>query len=364
MTRIRLTVLTPLHIGSGKTLSGNSEFLYFRDKKKVAIIDENKVLSVIGPDQITQWINHIEQPQQLNFLEYLRRRKTDLEPEDVAQRVLPLIGDLEPKPSQTLKEFIRGGNGQPYIPGSSIKGAIRTAIFGSRMLQQFRDRKVPINFNTRMPGHELTKQIFGRNENDNIMRILQISDFSTAAATKAVFSETVNQNGYDLSMKNEVMQLIEVLPQGAVADGSLKVNQTLLYRKKHDTFSREWGYDLHGLFRLINQHTSRILDDEDEYMSSFDLPEGADELISEYKRFQGLIKGLNEGECIFRMSFGSGYRFMTGHWTAKLLTDPQYNNLDRSVRRGDRYFDYSLPKSRKVVMNGVPMGFVKMKIVE
>jgi CRISPR type III-A-associated RAMP protein Csm5 len=35
------------------------------------------------------------------------------------------------KPSDTLKEIMHNGAGLPYIPGSSIKGAVRTAIVAS-----------------------------------------------------------------------------------------------------------------------------------------------------------------------------------------------------------------------------------------
>lgn len=35
------------------------------------------------------------------------------------------------RPAQQIKEFIRDGFDRPYIPGSSIKGAIRTAVLSS-----------------------------------------------------------------------------------------------------------------------------------------------------------------------------------------------------------------------------------------
>ncbi|WP_456365155.1 type III-A CRISPR-associated RAMP protein Csm5 [Thermococcus sp.] len=123
---MRLAVLSPLHIGNGNKLTPvdvyptddrvyvlNVERL-FSDLQKLGV-DLEKILTLLKnpPGEHYVWKGYIE--------EY------HLNPSDYALYSLPVFGELG-KTSMGINEFIKS-NGRPYIPGSSIKGAIRTAVF-------------------------------------------------------------------------------------------------------------------------------------------------------------------------------------------------------------------------------------------
>lgn len=121
--RVRVKVLSPIHIGNGEKIS-RLEFLV-----------ANGRLKVYKFDRITSTIERIANPQlrnnaylwfktskNLSLEEFLRNFKLTLEP----NYELEINGSLNPSSSQ-VEEFIKTLEG-PYIPGSELKGSIRHLI--------------------------------------------------------------------------------------------------------------------------------------------------------------------------------------------------------------------------------------------
>ncbi len=121
-----LKVLSPLHIGNGNKLtpvdiypSGDRVYVLdverlFSDLQRLGV-DLEEILALLRnpPGEHYVWKGYIE--------EY------HLNPSDYALYSLPVFGEPG-KTSMQINEFIKS-NGRPYIPGSSVKGAIRTAVF-------------------------------------------------------------------------------------------------------------------------------------------------------------------------------------------------------------------------------------------
>ena len=128
---IKLETLTPVHIGSGIELQGNSEYLIFNEERQAVLIDTKKVLKIIGEERIDQWIAVIEKQESL--LQLLKQRKTGLTSADVAQRAMQIKNQIGDK--KTMREQMHTGAGQPLLPGTSLKGAIRTAAFATLLFE-------------------------------------------------------------------------------------------------------------------------------------------------------------------------------------------------------------------------------------
>jgi len=87
---LSLTTLTPVHIGTGRDLQGSTEYLWFDQNNEAVVLDDEKVLNILGEEQMSQWIACIDKGEPLMPL--LRQRKPDLVPMDVARRRMPLQG--------------------------------------------------------------------------------------------------------------------------------------------------------------------------------------------------------------------------------------------------------------------------------
>ena len=374
--RIALEVITPTHIGSGKALHGNAEYIWFGNERVCAIIDDAKILQILGPDRIDLWINAVEKPERISLIEVLKRFKSDITSDSIAQRVLSHEGTLFPRADHPLREFIRTGTNHNYIPGSSIKGAIRTALFSVNMKQEKSVDEAEINANhnnNRRPRYtaaKLEKRTFGSNPNEDLLRFLRVADFSFPNhPTQSAFAQTFNMtrlgrrdDGSDdlYEIKDSVKQLLEYLPVGSRTTGSISIsaNQRKQFLKKNSS-SHSMVFDLPELFERVNRHTAAQLRSEIDNYKYADLPDSANLFVDHLKDLLDQLEQLSSDSCLLRLGFATGLRNMTGGWWTETLSNEPYDNLSDQVRPLG-YNNFPLPKSRRFIFDGQPMGFIKL----
>ena len=117
---MKLRVLSPLHIGSGETLTP-ADFVIISDE--VIVLDLDKVIQALPAediDDILDTLKSIPYPWEKILAGY------HLNAGSFKKYSLKLIGKKR-KESMQIKAFIKS-NGKPFIPGSSIKGAMKTAV--------------------------------------------------------------------------------------------------------------------------------------------------------------------------------------------------------------------------------------------
>jgi len=119
--RVRVKVLSPVHIGNGERIS-RLEFLVEKGRLKVYKFD--RIISTIERIANPQLRNNaylwFKTSKNLSLEEFLRNFKLTLEP----NYELEINGSLN---SSQVEEFIKTLEG-PYIPGSELKGSIRHLI--------------------------------------------------------------------------------------------------------------------------------------------------------------------------------------------------------------------------------------------
>ncbi|ALV63517.1 CRISPR-associated protein, Csm5 family [Thermococcus sp. 2319x1] len=123
---MRLTVLFPLHIGDGSEIT--SVDIYPGDGM-IFVLDTRKLtedLLNLGIP-LKEILTLLKDPPGNSYVFKGYIDSLNLNVKDYTLYTLPLIGEAG-RESMRIKNFIKS-NGKPYIPGSSIKGAIRTAVF-------------------------------------------------------------------------------------------------------------------------------------------------------------------------------------------------------------------------------------------
>lgn len=382
MKNILIETLTPLHIGSGRILQSNTEYLYFQDSQTISIIDERKVLNIIGEENIEKWVNIIEKGESL--LTYLKKRIPDLLPYQTDKRLLKVKGGTNPSLGNSgIREHLFSGNGQALLAGSSLKGAMRTAIFNQTILnkpsyaKQLKDFK-EIDYRNRVKykGVQLEKKYFGKDPNHDIFRLLRIGD-AHFENTECILSETLNQTGRGYEIKHSVKQHIECIPAKQQTICHIQIPEDLIREiKKRPQVSDQMGAiesikDINTIFSQIKANTNQLLKKEINKYEVLDLPDGAIEYVDSLKEIQATCSMLSDKECIIRVGFGTGYLSMTGGWAIEQWKDiPNLNykqemeNLGTAVRKNDRYNTFDLPKSRKMALGGIPLGYIKLSVID
>lgn len=362
MTNAKATILTPIHIGSGAQATRDVDFLYFDKLGKASIVDADKVLAILGEENVGQWTTCIENRH--GFFQLLSSRKKDLTPTDVAARTLTVRHPgLHEK--NELKEQLHTGMGVPLLPGSSVKGAVRTALFAYFIRQNkgndVRIRQNLINYRRQFSDTQLIRKYFGEDPNHDMLRLLKIMD-ATFPETECFRSETVNQkrNGWEIDLR--FTQFLEAIPAKTTGSLAFQFDETTERNARKMNFFRQDTALLRPekLFPIINSHTLDLIDRELNYWVEENEPDVLDTYLDKLREIGEQIRTLRPDECILRLGWGTGFRNMTGDWHIN-MTDGDYYDLVRELRPRHSQ-DLPYPKTLRILKDGRPLGFVKINL--
>ena len=362
MPKIKLEVLTPVHIGSGNFLAEDTEFITFSENNEsiIAIIDDEKILEIIGKENIDKWTDIIANKKGLK--QYLLQREKKLSSNDLDKRTLVVYGNG----TRTIKEQLHDGLQKPYIPGSSIKGAIRTTVLAQKILSDKHITKNNLkNRKGKFSAQEIEKKTFGSDANKDVFRFLLPGDAYFDYETIAINANTLNLQGNGWEFKKGHGQLVECIPDGAETTFKLKINSALLEKNKdrNTIYSDTDFLSLNKLFPIINKHTLSLLVKELDFWNDENIKEEIfDEYIENLNNLIGISKRCKENEAVLRIGYGSGWSFITGGWAKEkeILSNYEYEQFMSVVRR-KKYADHiPFPKTRKIDEYGDMLGFVKL----
>ena len=157
-----VTVRTPVHIGSGAVLRKDADYIVepAGAAKQVRVVDVERALTTLGREQLGSM--------QGGAVAAAVARGAR---ERVTRHVLPYRG---PDPGE-IREQLALADGTPYLPGSSLKGALRTALLAAVL--ERRGGALPA-----VTGPDVEELALGalpnaRPQNRDMLRLLRLSDF-------------------------------------------------------------------------------------------------------------------------------------------------------------------------------------------
>lgn len=384
---VAMTTLSPVHVGSGRDLKGNVEWVPFRDDEVAAVIDLRKILNIIGNENLNLWVAVIDQGK--NLLESLPMLR-DVAPEEIAARVLEV--EHWPRSASDIKEQLHLA-GQSAIPGSSLKGAIRTAILNKLIRDEpsfvqnpknlgsqkgsffnYHDKQV----NAYYLGKEDRTNYFGElqpSPNKDLLRFLRVGDFHFDRSTVVVKNTIINAFRSGWAEKTRESSYYECIAEGARTMGRIQVPLDTIKQVQDKRYIQTRNFDLlensQRLAKTINDHTLYLLDREIGFWHDEDNPLAIGDYLEELERIEAIAKACGPNSCVIRLGGNTGWESMTGGWMSGedrmgdfILEDKDWVNFKRNawkkVRRS--YPDDTIyPKTRKMIDGGMPMGFVKME---
>lgn len=385
MSTIKIKTLSPVHIGNGNNnLKNNMDFVYISDSgdSYLAVIDINKVVEIVGESNIEKLVTCINKEDNLKeFIERVAPKDTVVD--EYAKRFIFYPASCNNlKDNTTMKEAIHDGMGNAYIPGSSLKGAIRTALTNTLA------RPYPNATSAKY----VEKSIFGPSSNQDFMRFLVVGDaIFESACEDAIYLDTLNiVGGYNqrLQIKKEVRQLAEVIAAGEESTFRMRMNITKNVKAKTEQYNNMQSEaskrikmpvfnSLEKLFGIINAHTKRMLNDEiafwqdwtDNYNGEWD--ESMDAYIKKINEFIDECKQCDKegNSCILRLGHASGYDSITGDLILGINEECSRSNMRKLLKRKDdrKYTQYPFPKSRRINKSGESvnlLGFVKLTKID
>lgn len=366
MAKIHIETLTAVHIGSGETFLYGTDIVKgkYQGDEMLALVDLRKLVKMIGTKNIYALSSAIGKGDTTESV--VKRFVPNAEISDYAKRMILLRSDVNS--NDTLKEQIHDGRGVPYIPGSSIKGAIRTAVMAS-LAQDLPDLNNKLeNKSVKNLARQVGSELFGKSPQEDVFRFLQVGDaFFEQKYEVAIKMVSINEREKKGFWDDSKSQLVAAICPGDTSEFQIRFNEIghqLAYCNKK---VKELPYALRSvssLFETINAHTVHLLETEMEYWKKrelFDDSEKVSEYLDKIEDMMEIAKQCTKGrECVLRVGYGSGWRFITGAWTEGLNDFKSIVDLAR--RNNKNYENYDFPKTRRVDDQCELLGFVKLTI--
>ena len=367
-----IELLSPLHIGTGSSLLEDIDWTRVGDWVYVA--NQNRLLeAVLERAQAERGGDEVVVIQAITGMKLSDLRDAGWLTRDDFREGSPLFRyRLRGRPAMNqIAEQIKDVYGGPYLPGSSLKGALRTLLaVGGAMV-----RKLPFDRLERSrswAAQPVERKLFGRNPNYDLLRALQVSD-SGPVSLDHLSLERVNiyptagqptqygrQRGLDID--------VEAPRQGTTFQVPIKIEGYLFSEQAERTLRfgqrKNWLLNLPQWGRVIAGH--RIADEIEFFQQRAD----GRVALGFYNRLAQTWEGLGENELLLQVGWGTGWLSKT---FGKLLQEntqafermvKDYRmTMERGREAGDPF-----PRSRHLVRVGehpaMPLGWIKVNLEE
>lgn len=348
-----IVVLTPLHVGCGTEKDWAKGLDYVQKNGKVYHLSQKKMLEFIDVSTLASTL--------INKDDVLLMKILAGNLEKVSDRIYEMKSISE----NDIRTFLKNGlDNRPVLPGSSLKGALRSILFS--FLKSESQMK--------------EEEVFGRASNgDEFMRFIKVSD-STFEKTGLIntkifnlfevngsweggwkhgshktdgnFSETGFNTIYEVLMPGDSSKVTIALANKQFSNFESHNNYALCDKKKEIVLG-----STKRLFRIINEHTKNYIEKEIRFYKKFSNHK-SNSIIEAFEKILGHIPE-DDSWCVLKMSAGSGFHNITGDWQYNDYIDqPGFWNAGRNI--GKKKY-----KSRKIAIDPLtgeflPMGFVKI----
>lgn len=128
-----LTTIGPVFIGSGREIN-KKEYIFSQPEHKVYIPDEKKWWGFLRRrGLLKQYESYMLDSGNQELALWCRKNNITSNDYKACMKYSLECGDYIPKKGKKLQvmEFVKDGYGEPYIPGSSVKGMLRTVLLAA-----------------------------------------------------------------------------------------------------------------------------------------------------------------------------------------------------------------------------------------
>ncbi|MGA1823097.1 MAG: type III-A CRISPR-associated RAMP protein Csm5 [bacterium] len=381
-TQLSLRIVAPIHIGNHEGELKALEFIC--DQGKTYIIDENKLgIFLRKHNLIDYFVNYVKGERLPSIKDFLQKKTREDIPKilpQITHRVLP-GGD---RSMSGLRSLIRDAYGHVFIPGASLKGALRTALLyqaidqnpgdahklegiilrslqGKKLREyekkQFSSKKLNLqerrlqNFNLpdarQNPHKDILRCLSVRDAypvGDCKTQVINIKFLSKGQDGRHYFSQ--RKSGYGFSSGKDLQIWAEAIVAGTFVTTLVWDKQLYAqFRKENDIFIQR----LDDCISSVATFNNNLINHEKAFYTS-QYP-----IAQNVKKWYG---GL--GENMFRIGFGSGMLSTT----IDILFSDKVRQEIRNVCGNPRGTDPA-PKTRRIWQREdgqwLPMGWMAMK---
>ncbi len=363
-----LTTLSPVHVGCGEKYLKGLDYLI--DGKKIQILNKKKLFSLVekmcSEKDVFELTDSI---MDRNIAQWLKEKKINYN-EAVARKYSHWkCGSIK-----EIHAGIKNIWGRPIIPGSSVKGALRTAILSDlnqrdnfrvlgKLLGNILRKRKFLDRELKTIDQELTKKLLGRDPNHNLMRTISVGDFSFPGDTFSLVEVRVNTILKNGQLGEKSFKIYpEVIESGAKGEGKVTIDG-FLFEQDSKKDKKIFGFDtkvtLKYLITAVNQRSESMIESEKEFFNS-----RKNNVVQFYMDLERQMENLGENELITRISWGTGWKSITG----EIIPESKMSKKLRSaLKLAPNRYPAEFPKTRKLVHEkdgDLPLGWIKLTFLD
>ncbi|MBD3352570.1 MAG: type III-A CRISPR-associated RAMP protein Csm5 [Candidatus Lokiarchaeota archaeon] len=307
--KVSITGLSPIFIGSGDAYS---QLDYIKDEHTVFILDRDSLWQDVPVEMIEDFTNQINTHFHNNIWKGdLRQFFGDygLDWKNYIKKKLKLDSPIG---KNEINQFIKTAD-TPYIPGSSIKGSLKTAVYYYCLLnnERLRDQLIDsLNRTRKKKDVYSTLESYLRrhdqpNPKNDLFRGLMISDARLSHESESLsVKKSVIYHLYDLKFHSPVYH--EVLEKDFQALCSIKIDDKLINSTFINEIRTTFDLNKENLIDAANEFTKRIIDFEIECFEYCD-DSNLEGVLTFYKGLKNVSENLSSNECLLRLGQGSSF---------------------------------------------------------
>lgn len=413
MMNYRLTLLSPVHIGSGQTLTPLDFALV---NGNFAVMNVRKILHA-APQRAEEFAAQVarqatrfaltdfltgEERQNAEFCRYtsaLRAANDAVLREELGKGLAVDVAETVKTPLEY----------QVYIPGSSLKGAFRTAFAytsfrqDNRLFQALKDRLEHVDW--RYADDAVDELIFGGADpkpQRDLFRAVMVSDSSGVPATPATLAigmlkilslyevqkqerprqgtmfkqlEAIRQtlSAHERSPLKPGWTFLEILPAGSAFHGSMAVDEQRLqhaFARKISGWNAECQQALScdALIKAANTFASAICAWELEFFETQVHGIDVTPIVAFYRNLHTRIQHADSRQCFLCVGSGAGWHKLSIGLLIEQAPDFPFKKLRKDLRLAPHRLQFAYPKSRKLLMASAeeidaPLGWIRLECV-
>ncbi|MEW5827992.1 MAG: type III-A CRISPR-associated RAMP protein Csm5 [Chloroflexota bacterium] len=214
-----IQTISPVHIGDGNTLRQNFDFVTHNGK--TWRLNEDEILRTFETQLRPDRAGHYPTPGEL-----VLRDPANFQNPALFRYILQGVA-RSGKTYAELRSFIKDSQDRPFFPGSSLKGALRTALAwtGWSEVNLRLSRRSDVGNSKSWAARPLEKKLFGSDPNRDLLRALHVADLF---GEEKPGGRLLVVNAQVLTPKNTQSPIeLEALPGDVTFKGSITVDETL-----------------------------------------------------------------------------------------------------------------------------------------
>jgi CRISPR-associated protein Csm5 len=357
--KYRLTCLTPTLVGDGQKLAPIDYMVW---KEHVNVLDQKRIFRLLakGP-RLDGYLSQLKRADKLDFASWggfaqnYAGRRIPFEHASSAQ-----FWEKTHAENLFIPTFSTGPSG-PYLPGTAIKGALRTGVLHGKLtpklLNDLSTRTTAEGRMPRNPGRSVEEGALGAGGHD-AMRLISASDSKTVPESSfKIFllrASTLEARGggkFELAWKQSPRGSVkrvedstpvfaEMAVPGTAFEGDWRENAFLATRR------RNGGLDVASMFGLVNAYADQLLQLQKQYAEWT----GLAVLKANLEQLQsslGEIRQSGNG-CVLPLGWSAGFLSKIAYlntqddWSRQFLR--QVGFYAKAIQTG-----LPFPKTRKIV---------------